>query len=202
ANRRLPGWWRAVVERAFDKGRLDLAHPDDWVFYQLDYHWRPARRHTAATYAPAFAEALPARSAFRLMGGFGANHVDPQIHICQLLFDSWLISNCLGLGDRMSMASGVETRVPLLDSALIEATVGFWKGGRADDSQGHKLWLRAIASETLPPEVLSRPKLGFTTPTVEWMAAVNTRYRKHLEEGSLVDAGVLDGDRLRRWLNQ
>ena len=36
ANRRLPEWWRRRVERTCDYGRLDLDHPDEWVFYQLD----------------------------------------------------------------------------------------------------------------------------------------------------------------------
>ena len=48
ANRRLPEWWRLSVERAFDYGRLDLDHPDEWVFYQLDYHWKPAAHVLAA----------------------------------------------------------------------------------------------------------------------------------------------------------
>jgi hypothetical protein len=40
------------------------------------------------------------------------------------LFESSLI-NCLAPGDCVSMASSVETRMPLLDAALVETVVGW-----------------------------------------------------------------------------
>ena len=200
ANRRLPAWWRASVDRFLDPGKLDLAHPDEWVFYQLDYHWKPAERFSAQLYADAFQRRRTARGAYGFMRGLGAA-AEPQVAIAALLFDSWLVSNCLALGDRVSMASSVETRIPLLDTGLVEAVVGLWRGGRTEDSAGHKLWLRAVAQDWLPAEVLDRPKRGFVTPTAEWIAAVDARYRPQLEDGVLVQTGVLDGDRLRRWLS-
>jgi asparagine synthase (glutamine-hydrolysing) len=202
ANRRLPGWWRVPVERAFDYGRLDLDHPDEWVFYQLDYYWKSASMFSRQVLSNDVNRRLSPRSAYRLMQGLSHRTAHPQVAICQLLFDSWLVSNCLDLGDRVSMANGVEARVPLLDAKLIETVVGFWKAGRTEDSQGHKVWLRANARDLLPPEVLDRPKRGFVTPTIQWMSAVNTRYRSHLLGGSLADTGVLDGDRLRRWVER
>ncbi|HMC75822.1 MAG TPA: asparagine synthase (glutamine-hydrolyzing) [Vicinamibacterales bacterium] len=200
ANRRLPAGWRTAVDRAFDAGRLDLDHPAEWVFYQLDYHWKPAAVFSEAVFAPGFKQQLTPRGAYRLMDGMDRDHPSLEVSVANLLFRSWLVSNCLDLGDRMSMASSVETRVPLLDSALIETVVGFWKSGRSDDALGHKTWLRAIARELLPPQVTDRPKRGFVTPTVEWTQAVNARYQAQLEDGALVAAGVLDPDRLRAWL--
>ena len=199
ANRRFPAWWQAAVHRAFDKGRLDLAHADEWVFYQLDYHWTPAARFTREVFSKRFS-ALPERNAHRLMCGLNAHRGDPQLGICKLLFDSWLISNCLALGDRVSMANSVETRMPLLDAALVEAVVGYLKAGRSDAADGHKVWLRTIAADVLPADVLNRPKTGFMTPAVEWMSAVNERYRPQLVDGTLIAEGVLDPDRLRRWI--
>jgi asparagine synthase (glutamine-hydrolysing) len=200
ANRRLPEGWRRFVDHAFDAGRIDLDHPDEWVFYQLDYHWRPAAVFTEAVFADGFKRRLSPRGVYRLMRGMNADHPNLEIAISKLLFDSWLVSNCLDLGDRLSMASSVETRVPLLDTALVETVLGFWKAGRAEDALGHKTWLRAIARDLLPPHVTDRPKRGFITPTVEWTQAVNTRYEAHLTDGALVAAGVLNPDRLRAWL--
>ena len=199
ANRRLPAWWRTAVNRAVDLGRVDITRPDEWVFYQLDYHWNPAAAFAPQVYADGFSGGIPARSAHRLMCGLSSHRGDPQLGICKLLFDSWLISNCLALGDRVSMASSVETRLPLLDAQLVEAVVGYWKGGRTEDSAGHKVWLRAIARDLLPPDILDRPKTGFITPTLEWMAAVNAGYAPQLEDGTLIEEGVLDRDRLREW---
>ncbi len=199
ANRRLPERWRERVHRFLDPGKLDLEHPDEWVFQQLDYHWAPAERFTRALYGRAFAAGMAPRAAYAPMRGLTAE-VEPAVAVARLLFDTWLVSNCLDLGDRVSMASSVEARIPLLDARLVETVIGLWKGGRGGDAAGHKLWLRAVARRWLPPQVLDRPKRGFVTPTAEWMAAVNTRYRPRLDGGALVQAGVLDGDRLRRWL--
>ncbi len=200
ANRRLPAWWRDLVERAFDLGRLDLDHPDEWVFYQLDYHWDPAERFAADLFTDAARDAIPARNAFALMRGLASDGANLQLAIWERLVGSWLISNCLALGDRVSMAASVEARIPLVERTVVETVVGLWQAGHLDDSQGHKVWLRAAAADLLPPEVLDRPKQGFVTPTREWMAAVNHRYRAVLADGALVDRRLVDGGRLRRWL--
>ena len=202
ANRRFPQWWRDAVDRRFDFGRLDLEHADEWVFYQLDYHWEPARQFTRQIFSDATRAAIPDRHASTLMRGLGHDAADPQFAIWQRLVDSWLVSNCLALGDRVSMAASVEARIPLLERTVVETVVGLWKAGRTDDSQGHKLWLRAAIADLLPPEVLNRPKQGFVTPTREWIAAVNARYRALLVDGALVGHGILDGGRLRRWLDR
>jgi asparagine synthase (glutamine-hydrolysing) len=202
ANRRLPAGWRRVIDRGFDAGKIDLAHPDEWVFYQLDYHWRPAARFTEAVFAGDFKRRLQPRSAYRLMRGLGGDHPQLEVSVARLLFESWLVSNCLDLGDRLSMASSVETRVPLLDASLIETVMGLWKAGRAEDALGHKMWLRAIARDVLPADVIERPKRGFVTPTAEWTDAVNLRYQGHLTDGALIAAGVLNPDGLRTWLRR
>ncbi len=37
-----------------------------------------------------------------------------------MLFDTWMISNAVALGDRVSMSVGVEARLPFLDVELID----------------------------------------------------------------------------------
>ena len=143
---------------------------------------------------------LSPRGAYRLMQGLSDRTADPQVAICQLLFDSWLVSNCLDLGDRVSMANGVEARVPLLDATLIETVVGFWKAGRTEDSQGHKVWLRANARDLLPPEVLESPQARVRDPDAAMDVGGQCALPFASLGGSLVDTGVLDGDRLRRWV--
>jgi asparagine synthase (glutamine-hydrolysing) len=200
-NHRWPLGWRQLIDRRCDAGRLDLEHPDEWVFYQLDYHWDPAVAFTAQVFTPAFAARLTPRGAYRLMHGL-SNAAPPELGVTGLLFDSWLVSNCLDLGDRVSMASSVEARVPLLEAGMIDTAIGLWKAGHAEEAQGHKTWLRAIASDLLPADFINRPKLGFVTPTVEWTQAVNARYGALVSDGALRRAGVIDPDRLRAWERQ
>jgi asparagine synthase (glutamine-hydrolysing) len=197
-NHRLPLAWRQLADRVFDAGRLDLEHPDEWVFYQLDYHWEPAVRFTADALAPAFASRVTPRGAYRLMAGL-TDAVPAEIGVAGLLFDSWLVSNCLDLGDRVSMASSVEARMPLVEAGLIDTAVGLWRAGTEDATQGHKTWLQAIAREMLPAGYVDRPKLGFVTPTAEWTQAVNARYGDLVLDGALRRAGVVDPDHLRQW---
>jgi asparagine synthase (glutamine-hydrolysing) len=131
-----------------------------------------------------------------------AGDAPPEIAITSMLFDSWLVSNCLDLGDRVSMASSVETRVPLLEAGVIDTAIGLWRAGRQEDAQGHKTWLRAVARDFLPAGFINRPKLGFVTPTVEWTQGVNARYSALAFDGVLTRAGVIDADRLRAWLGR
>jgi asparagine synthase (glutamine-hydrolysing) len=197
-NHRWPLAWRQWIDRQVDAGRLDLEHPGEWVFYQLDYHWDPAVAFTGQVFAPPFAARLTPRGPWRLMAGL-SDAVPPELGVTGLLFDSWLVSNCLDLGDRVSMASSVEARVPLLEPGLIDTAIGLWNAGHAEEAQGHKTWLRAIATDLLPADFVNRPKLGFVTPTVEWTQAVNARYGGLVADGALRRAGVVDPDRLRAW---
>jgi asparagine synthase (glutamine-hydrolysing) len=200
-NHRFPRSWRDLVDRQFDAGRLDLDRPDEWVFYQLDYHWDPAVAFTAQVFTPEFAATLSPRGAYRLMAGL-SDAAPPEIALTGMLFDSWLVSNCLDLGDRVSMASSVETRVPLLEAGVIDTAIGLWRAGRRDDAQGHKTWLKAIARDILPADYVNRPKLGFVTPTVEWTQAINAKYGQLVNDGVLREARIVDPDRLHAWLRR
>ena len=70
--------------------------------------------------------------------------------------------------DKMSMALGVEVRVPFLDSDLVEFAGGipykFKQRGR------HGKWILKKAMESyLPDDVIYRPKSGFSLPVRRWL---------------------------------
>jgi asparagine synthase (glutamine-hydrolysing) len=116
-----------------------------------------------------------------------------------MLFDTWLTSNCLSLGDRVGMAVGVETRLPFLDAKLIELVMQF-RANHPDHALGQKAWLRAALKGVLPDEVLSRPKAGFQPPLQEWLSGVVGRYGEMLSNGQLVKTGVLAADKVEHLL--
>ncbi len=68
--------------------------------------------------------------------------------------------------DVMSMASGLELRVPLVDRVLVEAIAGIPSNIRL--APGKQLLIQAVPE--LPICVLNRPKRGFFFPFEEWMA--------------------------------
>jgi len=80
--------------------------------------------------------------------------------------------------DRMSMAHGLEVRVPLLDHRLVEfaATVPFpLKYARGISKRLAKRALRRL----LPPELLRQRKQGFAIPIQRWF---RNELRSHFEE--------------------
>ena len=112
-----------------------------------------------------------------------------------MLFETWLVSNCLSLGDRVSMAVGVETRMPFLDARLIGDVMAL-RARHPDHALGQKAWLRAALKGVVPDAVLARPKAGFQPPVREWLTGVVERYADVLREGELVRSGVLVPNRI------
>lgn len=70
--------------------------------------------------------------------------------------------------DQMSMAHGLEVRVPLLDHRLAEYLMRLPDSVRGLEAGGKPLLVRAMGSE-LPAEIVTRPKQGFTLPFDPWM---------------------------------
>jgi asparagine synthase (glutamine-hydrolysing) len=70
--------------------------------------------------------------------------------------------------DRIAMASSVEGREPFLDHELVELAMALPPRMKHRDGQGKHV-LREAMRDTLPPEVLARPKQGFGSPMEEWL---------------------------------
>ncbi|WP_210497150.1 asparagine synthase (glutamine-hydrolyzing) [Microvirga antarctica] len=81
-----------------------------------------------------------------------------------------LLPALLQVEDRMSMAHGLESRVPLLDHSVVEfaATIPAdikFKGGQM------KHFLKSTFSRELPPQLMNRrDKMGFPVPLKEWFS--------------------------------
>mgnify|MGYP000327267584 CR=1 FL=1 len=85
-------------------------------------------------------------------------------------FHSYLPDDLLVKEDRMSMCHGLEARVPFLD---LEVVAFAWRLPDALKVQRGrtKVLLRRVAAQSLPPEVVRRPKHGFAAPVSEWLRA-------------------------------
>lgn len=93
------------------------------------------------------------------------------MHIDQ---EGWLVDESLLRIDKMTMAFGLEERVPILDRRLAELAFRLptrWKLGvwqKPDDFQGKRIWRAAVAGY-LPPHVLNQKKRGWFTPMAKWI---------------------------------
>lgn len=100
--------------------------------------------------------------------------------------------------DRMSMAVGLESRVPLADPRLVSFAfrIGFDLKFRAGAS---KWILRRAVSDVLPKVVLTRRKVGFDTPAERWMKELHFGFVQEVllssrarQRGLWNDKGVRD----------
>jgi len=93
----------------------------------------------------------------------------------------------LPYADKMSMAAGVEVRVPFLDPDLVELASRIAPGLKQHGRHGKWILKRAMAPY-LPAEVIERDKVGFGAPWRRWL------------RGELADwvRDVLSPERLRR----
>lgn len=80
-----------------------------------------------------------------------------------------LVDDILVKGDRMSMAAGIEARVPFLDHNLAEFSATVPASLKIKGRQ-RKHVLKQVAAKYLPENVIHRRKVGFTVPLTRWFA--------------------------------
>jgi asparagine synthase (glutamine-hydrolysing) len=161
-------------------------------------HWLPRRFHELAqlvVYADAgmpvtahrFRDLLPpavsmvdrgARQAWREQCAAAYAFIDGPAHravLGSMLADlaDFLVPLLRRL-DRTSMGASVECRVPYLDHRLVHKSINlpsqYRVGARAD-----KWVLKRIASRYIPPDLVSRRKMGFPLPLVNYLRPLASR---------------------------
>ncbi|MEJ7738053.1 MAG: asparagine synthase (glutamine-hydrolyzing) [Chitinophagaceae bacterium] len=123
----------------------------------------------------------------------------------------YMIPMLLRDSDQMSMAVGLEIRVPFLDHRLVEGVLGFpqkYKKGR-----GVKPLLVDAFRADLPREVYDRPKQGFSLPMADWIHGPLAEFTSNgvtaaadllglsepLRQRDLFKAGILHWTRVWNW---
>ena len=107
----------------------------------------------------------------------------------------------LNYTDKMSMAHGVEVRVPLLDYEVVRHAARL----RVDQKQRGPTtkWVFRKAMEgILPRDIIYRPKAGFGVPLREWMSsALRPLVDDVLSERSLAARGIFSPAAVRRLID-
>lgn len=114
----------------------------------------------------------------------------------------FLTDHNLTYTDKMSMAVGVEVRVPFLDLDLVEFAARIPLGLKQRGSQGK--WILKKAMEPyLPHEVIYRPKTGFGAPIRRWMQYDLREFLGDLlSTESLKRRGLFDADAVQRLIKK
>jgi asparagine synthase (glutamine-hydrolysing) len=76
--------------------------------------------------------------------------------------------------DQMSMAASIESRVPFLDHKLVEFSASLPTSMKLRGLKT-KYILRRAMKDKLPPEILSRKKMGFPVPVGKWLRSAFAR---------------------------
>jgi len=97
-----------------------------------------------------------------------ANATDPLSAVCAFDFETYLIS-ILDRQDKMSMATSIESRVPLLDNEVIDFATKLPAGYRQTHFSRKRV-LKKLALRYLPSKIVDRRKSGFGVPIAYWFA--------------------------------
>lgn len=169
--------------------RRDRTTPvNQLVFYDTTREFSLAANGLQDLYTPAFREQLNGSTAAKVFAPENPTQ-DVDVAITKLICDTYLRENGVAQGDRLSMASSIELRLPLLDYRLVETVIGLRKT-RSDIDESPKAWLNSAVSDLLPEWVVKRPKRGFTPPVREWH---NELLKAH---GHLMDGGFLTSQKI------
>jgi len=117
---------------------------------------------------------------------------DPTEALLYLDSKTYLPGDILTKVDRMSMASSLETRAPLLDHKLIEYVTRIPTHLKLNGRDTKYIFKRAI-SGIVPDAILNREKQGFGVPINEWInQQLKTRITSELSERRFIERGYFE----------
>ena len=176
-----PGW------QSWQRDRT--TPPNEIIFYNLVSDFQTSERDSRGLYGNSFAQQLNGSTA-RDLFTFDRAQPNLPVTLTRLICDTYLRENGVAQGDRLSMASSIELRLPLLDHRLVETVIGLRKA-QNDAAQPAKSWLRAAVKDLLPEWVMQRRKRGFSPPVHQWHRALFDAHGEALRDGYLYQKGVL-----------
>jgi asparagine synthase (glutamine-hydrolysing) len=106
--------------------------------------------------------------------------------------NTFLVDHNLNYTDKMSMANGVETRVPYLDKDLIEFSTTIPPTLKMKNGNS-KYILKKLAERYLPKDVIYRSKTGFGAPVRKWITHdLEELINQRITEKNLNEYGIFD----------
>ena len=110
----------------------------------------------------------------------------------------FLADHNLNYTDKMSMAAGVEVRVPLIDPEVVDLAFSIPIRYRQNKTTGKWIFKKAMEG-ILPADVIYRPKTGFGAPVRAWMSGpLKPLVEEVLSERALRKRGLFDAREVHR----
>ncbi|HEU5180641.1 MAG TPA: asparagine synthase (glutamine-hydrolyzing) [Candidatus Polarisedimenticolia bacterium] len=121
-----------------------------------------------------------------------ADNNDPYAWMFYLDLLQYLVC-LLDRQDKMSMAAGIEARVPFLDYRVVQLALGI-SAAKKVSAWENKILVKRLAERYLPKEIVYRKKSGFGVPLDRWFRNRHGlgRYLDHLASASFRERGLWD----------
>jgi asparagine synthase (glutamine-hydrolysing) len=111
------------------------------------------------------------------------NNIPTKNKASWMEFNMYMQDQLLRDADVMSMAHGVEIRVPFLDNEVIQPAFSIAENIKYKGAIPKQLLIDSFEN-ILPREIWDRPKMGFSFPFAEWLC--NSSYVKELSQSNNV----------------
>jgi len=155
----------------------------DWLGAYVNSMARVRETAARELLRPGLVDEAPLRADFEPAAARCAE-LDPLHRVLAMDFLTWLPDDILVKADRMSMAHGLEVRVPMLDTDFVAWAAGLPASARLARGRGKVLLRQALATR-VPSTVLERRKQGFHLPVADWLkGALRPRLEGLLAEPS------------------
>ena len=145
-----------------------LSHPLPRRYARMMSYFGPEQK--LAIYSDALRERLAGVDSYEILdAAFDESRAGSEIGaIMDVDVNTYLPGDLLVKSDITTMANSIEARSPFLDHHLMEWAAGLPAGLKVRSGTTKYLLKRAVA-EWLPPELVSRPKMGFGVPLAAWL---------------------------------
>lgn len=187
-NARFDGPYRTLVPEAVRRWLRQSIADSGWIHSNT----RRRMQHTflgrdgnswASLYFDNFYSAFSASDQTRLLRNGAGSHASDPYRECLEFWDhskgdllfrmlytdikTYLVELCMKQ-DQMSMAASIESRVPFLDHRVVEFAAQIPARYKTKGFNG-KRTLKEGVEDLLPPEIVHRKKVGFSTPLAAWL---------------------------------
>lgn len=125
---------------------------------------------------------------------------DPVERMLTLEQKYFLVDHNFNYTDKMSMATGVEVRVPFLDKRVTDVASSVPSALKQEGRVGKSI-LKKAAERLLPKEIIYRPKSGFGAPLRSWLKNDLSEFVDSLLSiDSINKRGIFDAERVQQLL--
>jgi asparagine synthase (glutamine-hydrolysing) len=201
---RLPGWVRSGAAAVGERLPSDRHSPALNMLRLAKGFLSSAELSFEARYA-AYVQVFSADAAQRLLqingcprydaiaSAFRVARSDDALNRMMVVdVETQLPDDLLLLTDKMSMATSLECRVPLLDHELVELAARMPEQVKIRGGQ-LKHAMKLALSNVLPTEILARKKRGFGTPMGSWLkGSLKPLLERLLDEATIRRRGLFD----------